>query len=243
MLKAKRNVLSLALATAIFANAGLAIAQEAPPPDTEEEDEDAEGEARTLDTVEVTGIRAAIEASIDTKRDNTSIVEAISAEDIGKLPDSSIADSLARLPGLTAQRFGNRPQEINIRGFAGDFSTGLLNGREQVSPGNNRGVEFDQFPSELINQVVVYKTPDASLVGQGLSGTIDLRTVSPLDYGEQVFAANLRHDINELDDQKQSGNRGSFSYIDQFNDGTVGLALGYAVLQSPTQANQFGSLG
>ena len=243
MLKAKRNVLSLALATAIFANAGLAIAQEAPPPDTEEEDEDAEGEARTLDTVEVTGIRAAIEASIDTKRDNTSIVEAISAEDIGKLPDSSIADSLARLPGLTAQRFGNRPQEINIRGFAGDFSTGLLNGREQVSPGNNRGVEFDQFPSELINQVVVYKTPDASLVGQGLSGTIDLRTVSPLDYGEQVFAANLRHDINELDDQKQSGNRGSFSYIDQFNDGTVGLALGYAVLKSPTQANQFGSWG
>ena len=243
MLKAKRNVLSLALATAIFANAGLAIAQEAPPPDTEEEDEDAEGEARTLDTVEVTGIRAAIEASIDTKRDNTSIVEAISAEDIGKRPDSSIADSLARLPGLTAQRFGNRPQEINIRGFAGDFSTGLLNGREQVSPGNNRGVEFDQFPSELINQVVVYKTPDASLVGQGLSGTIDLRTVSPLDYGEQVFAANLRHDINELDDQKQSGNRGSFSYIDQFNDGTVGLALGYAVLKSPTQANQFGSWG
>ena len=244
MLKAKRNVLSVALASAIFAHAGLAIAQDAPPAATEEEEEDdAEGEARTLDTVEVTGIRAAIEASIDTKRDNTSIVEAISAEDIGKLPDTSFADSLARLPGLTAQRFGNRPQEINIRGFAGDFSTGLLNGREQVSPGNNRGVEFDQFPSELINQVVVYKTPDASLVGQGLSGTVDLRTVSPLDYGEQVFAASVRADQNELAGQKADGKRYSFSYIDQFNDGTVGLALGYAKLESPTQANQFGSWG
>src|SRR5690606_8213294 len=145
--------------------------------------------------------------------------------------------------GLSAQRFGNRPQEINIRGFAGDFSTALLNGREQVSPGNNRGVEFDQFPSELINQVVVYKTPDASLVGQGLSGTVDLRTVSPLEYGEQGFAASLRHGVSELDGQKKSGNRASLSYLDQFKDGTVGLALGYAVLNSPTQANRFGSWG
>src|SRR5690606_40696571 len=119
-------------------------------------------DAVTLDRVEVTGIRRGIEDAIDTKRTSTSIVESISAEDIGKLPDMSIADSLARLPGLTAQRFGNRPQEINIRGFAGDFSTTLLNGREQVSLGNNRGVEFDQYPSELGNKVLVYKTADAS---------------------------------------------------------------------------------
>ena len=259
MLTVKRNVLCVALASAIAAYAGHAGAQETrvlTPQEQAEADakaaeeararnaaQVAENEARTLDAVEVTGIRAAIEASIDTKRDNTSIVEAISAEDIGKLPDTSIADALARLPGLTAQRFGNRPQEINIRGFAGDFSTALLNGREQVSPGNNRGVEFDQFPSELINQVVVYKTPDASLVGQGLSGTVDLRTVSPLDYGEKVFAASIRADQNELSGQKADGKRFSFSYIDQFNDDTVGLALGYARLESPTQANQFGSWG
>jgi iron complex outermembrane recepter protein len=255
MLKVKRNVLSVALASAMFANAGLAGAQEAAPAPTPQQQAEADAKAKaeaeakaaadaqTLDAIEVTGIRAAIEASIDTKRENTSIVEAISSEDIGKLPDTSIADSLARLPGLTAQRFGNRPQEINIRGFAGDFSTGLLNGREQASPSNTRSVEFDQYPSELINKVIVYKTPDASLVGQGLSGTIDMHTVSPLDYGEQIFTANYRYDVNELDDEKANGSRVSFSYIDQFNDNTVGLALGYAVLNSPTQANQFGSWG
>ena len=149
MVKLKRNMLSVALASAMTLSAAGAFAQ------TAEEDKTAEAastnEAVDLDRVTVTGIRRGIEDAIETKQSSTSIVEAISAEDIGKLPDTSIADSLARMPGLTAQRFGGRPQEINIRGFAGDFSTTLLNGREQVSLGNNRGVEFDQYPSELIS--------------------------------------------------------------------------------------------
>ncbi|TBR14597.1 MAG: TonB-dependent receptor [Lysobacter sp.] len=204
---------------------------------------DATSDAEQLDSVVVTGIRRSIEKSIDTKKAETSIVEAISSEDIGKLPDTSIADSLARLPGLTAQRFGNRPQEINIRGFAGDFSTALLNGREQVSLGNNRGVEFDQYPSELTNSVVVYKTPDASLIGQGLSGTVDLRTVRPLQFSERVVAVNARGDMNRLAGNKAYGNRFSVSYIDQFADNTVGLALGYARLNNPGQGHQFEAWG
>lgn len=251
MLKVKRNVLSVALATAILASSGQVLAQEADKDKTEQEQAEAdEAEAETdaddvtvLEAVEVTGIRAAIEQSIETKRGATSIVEAISSEDIGKLPDTSIADSLARLPGLAAQRFGNRPQEINIRGFAGDFSTALLNGREQVSLGNNRGVEFDQYPSELTHQVIVYKTPDAGLVGQGLSGTVDLRTVSPLEYGERVVAMNLRRDVNDLSGEKTRGYRASISYIDQFADDTIGLALGYAHLNNPGQGHDFGSWG
>jgi len=236
MLQPKRNLLSAALASAIILAAPQAFAQAA------DADPDAQ-EATELDRVLVTGIRAAIEKSIDTKQTSTSIVEAISAEDIGKLPDTSIADSLARLPGLTAQRFGNRPQEINIRGFAGDFSTATLNGREQVSLGNNRGVEFDQYPSELVNQVVVYKTPDASLVGQGLSGTVDLRTVRPLDYGERVTAINLRGDRNKIPGSEVDGYRFSISHINQFADNTIGLAIGYAHLDNPGQGHEFGSWG
>jgi iron complex outermembrane receptor protein len=244
----KRNLLSVALASATWMMAAGAHAQTAAPVQesaSSEEDEKTEAETKTLDRVTVTGIRAGIEDAIETKQTSTSIVEAISAEDIGKLPDTSIADSIARLPGLTAQRFGNRPQEINIRGFAGDFSTALLNGREQVSLGNNRGVEFDQYPSELIHQVVVYKTPDASLVGQGLSGTVDLRTVRPLEFGERAIALNLRGDMNEIehDDDKLYGNRFSVSYIDQFADDTVGLALGYARLNNPTQSHVFEGWG
>ena len=136
----KRNLLSTALASATLMMVSTAYAQTA---------DQNQAQAEDLDTLEVVGIRRSIQESIDAKQASTSIVEAISSEDIGKLPDTSIADSIARLPGLTAQRFGNRPQEINIRGFAGDFSTALLNGREQVSLGNNRGVEFDQYPGEL----------------------------------------------------------------------------------------------
>ena len=243
----KRNLLSVALATATLMIATAAQAQDAsanadrqaPPEETATPADD----ATELDRVTVTGIRRGIEDAIEAKRTSTSIVESVSAEDIGKLPDMSIADSLARLPGLTAQRFGNRPQEINIRGFAGDFSTTLLNGREQVSLGNNRGVEFDQYPSELMSQVMVYKTPDAQLVGQGLSGTVDLRTVRPLSFAERVTAVNLRGDMNRLEDNDEWGSRASISYIDQFADNTVGIAVGYARMDNPTQGRQFESWG
>src|SRR5690606_17346440 len=239
MLKPERNLLSVALASAIVLAAANAHAQTA---DAQEDPQEA-GEVAELETVVVTGIRRGIEDAIAAKRESTSIVEAISAEDIGKLPDMSIADSLARLPGLTAQRFGNRPQEINIRGFAGDFSTTLLNGREQVSLGNNRGVEFDQYPSELMSQVMVYKTPDAQLVGQGLSGTVALRTVRPLSFAERVTAVNLRGGMNRLEDNGDWGSRASISYIDQFADDTVGIAVGYARMDNPTQGRQFESWG
>ncbi|MBL8519315.1 MAG: TonB-dependent receptor plug domain-containing protein, partial [Betaproteobacteria bacterium] len=99
-------------------------------------------EAQKVDTVIVTGIRRGIEDAISLKQGSNSIVEAISAEDIGKLPDNSIAESIARLPGLAAQRVAGRAQTISIRGLSGDFAGTILNGREQVSTGDNRAVEF-----------------------------------------------------------------------------------------------------
>lgn len=201
----------------------------------------------TLDTVQVTGIRRGIENAIAVKRDSDSIVESISAEDIGKLPDVSIAESIARLPGLAAQRVGGRAQVISVRGLSPDFSNTLLNGREQVSTGDNRAVEFDQYPSELINAVTVYKTPDAGLIGQGLSGTLDLQTVRPLSFAKRTIAINLRGEHNTLGGQgpesKASGNRFSVTYIDQFADRKVGLALGYAHLESPIVSNEFENYG
>ncbi|MBU1521174.1 MAG: TonB-dependent receptor, partial [Alphaproteobacteria bacterium] len=195
----------------------------------------------------VTGIRRSIEASISAKANNTSIVEVISAEDIGKLPDVSIAESLARLPGVTMQRLDGRSQQISIRGLGPDFTTALLNGRELVTTGDNRGVEFDQFPSELLGSVVVYKTPDAALIGQGLAGTVDLRTVRPLAYGRQAIAVNYRHEWNDIgalnSGTTDSGDRYTVSYIDQFMDGTLGVALGYAHMSSPYQSERFNAWG
>ena len=195
-------------------------------------------------TVTVTGIRAAIESAISIKQDSNSIVEAISAEDIGKLPDTSIAESISRLPGLTSQRSDGRASDISIRGTGPEFATALLNGREQVSTGDNRSIEFDQYPSELISGVIIYKTPDASLVGQGLSGTIALQTMRPLEYGRRAIVLNVRAEKNSDaklgSDSTNHGYRASFSYIDQFFDNTLGLTLGYARLDSPIVGRELG---
>jgi iron complex outermembrane receptor protein len=190
-------------------------------------------------SVIVTGIRGSIESSIAAKKNADGITEVVTAEDIGKLPDVSIAESLARLPGLAGQRVQGRAQVITIRGLSPDFAGTLLNGREQVSSGDNRGVEFDQFPSELIYSATVYKTPDAGLVGQGLSGTIDMRVVRPLDLRERKIALNARGEYNSHGTLNQGtsakGGRFSASYVDQFANNTIGVALGYAHLDSPGQ--------
>jgi iron complex outermembrane recepter protein len=136
--------------------------------------EAATDESKSIDEVIVTGFRGALQNSIAEKRESDQIIETISAEDIGKLPDNSIAESIARAPGLTTQRLDGRAQVISIRGLAPDFSTTLLNGREQVTTGDNRSAEYDQYPAELLGSVNIYKTPQAGLIGQGLSGTVDL---------------------------------------------------------------------
>ncbi|KQQ75343.1 TonB-dependent receptor [Xanthomonas sp. Leaf131] len=240
MLKHKRSALSIALAVAMAPT--LAAAQSATPAQTTETEQTA-GAVTELDKVQVTGLRRAIEGAISVKRDSTSIVEAITAEDIGRLPDVSIAESLARLPGLAAQRVAGRAQVISVRGLSPDFSTTLLNGREVVSTGDNRSVEFDQYPSELVSGVTVYKTPDAGLVGQGLSGTVDMQTARPLSYNERVIAIGGRYQRNSLGKAANVdpyGNRFNVSYIDQFADRTIGLTIGYAHTDMPLQENQVG---
>ena len=203
----------------------------------------AQQSAPTTDTVTITGIRRGIESAISVKKASDSIVEAISAEDIGKLPDNSIAESIARLPGLSAQRVGGRAQVISVRGLSPDFATTLLNGRELVSTGDNRSVEFDQYPSELLSGVIVYKTPDAGLVGQGLSGTLDMQTIRPLNFSSRAVALNARYTRNSLGSAANAdanGSRFSVSYIDQFADRTFGIAIGFAHQETPTQENQVG---
>lgn len=199
------------------------------------------------DVVVVTGFRSSLENSVATKRDSKSIVEAVSAEDIGKLPDVSIAEALGRLPGLATQRLNGRAQGLSIRGLGPDFSTALLNGREQVTTSDNRGVEFDQYPAELLSAAVVYKTPFAGLVGQGLAGTVDLQTIRPLDRNERVVNVNGRYEFNEggslNPDAPGNGYRVVGTFIDQFADDTWGVALGVAYQSSPSQTEQYNAWG
>jgi iron complex outermembrane receptor protein len=193
------------------------------------------------------GFSGSLAAAAEAKQKSQNIVEVLMAEDIGKLPDISIADSLTRLTGLTTQRVNGRSQGISIRGLTPDFSVTTLNGREQVSSSLNRGVEFDNYPAELLNAVVVYKTSDASQVAQGIAGTIDLQTVRPLSRSGRTLAVSGYYQTTEYGEltpgSSGDGERFNISYMDQFADGKVGIALGYAYSSTPWAGKQFQAWG
>jgi iron complex outermembrane recepter protein len=207
----------------------------------------AQAPAEDAGEIVVTGIRGSLEASAQLKRRTPTIVESVSAEDIGKLPDVSIADSLARLPGVTAQRLEGRDQRLSIRGLGPDFSTTLLNGREQVTVGDNRGVEYDQYPSEFFKNVVVYKAPQASLIAAGISGTVDLRMLRPLAQKDRIIAVQARGQMNGQKnlnpDSPRFGYRGSATYVDKFADDTLGIAIGVSVTSAPSQNERYAAWG
>lgn len=230
------NPVAAGCAVLLSAMAAQAVAQEAAPAPAPapaaQPAAPAPETAPGVQQVQVTGIRRGIEAAISIKKNSTSIVEAISAEDIGKLPDASVAESISRLPGVTTQRgrSSGKASDVSVRGLSPSFNGTLLNGREMASTGNARSPEFDLFPAELMGSVVIYKTPDASVVGQGLAATIDLRTVNPLDFGKRTIAANYKKSRLGVGVTgglpEGEGERYSFSYIDQFANRTIGLAIG-----------------
>ncbi|MCY7398811.1 MAG: TonB-dependent receptor [Sphingomonas bacterium] len=253
---ASGSALTLGLALALSSPA-YAQATTTPPPAEEEPAAKVENDAASPaptdaekadgDTIVVTGFRASLQSAVGTKKRQEQIVESVSAEDIGKLPDSSIGESIARLPGIASQRTNGRANVISIRGFGPDFSQTLLNGREQTSTNDNRGVEFDQYPSEVVSQVVVYKSPNASLVGQGLVGTVDIRTVRPLDYGRRVVAIGARGSIADIGrlnaGSKDKGYRVSATYVDQFDDDRLGVAVAASYVDEPYQSQEFNAWG
>lgn len=226
--KFKPALLSVAVAGAITSSA-VAVAQE-----------------QVMEEVTVVGIRASLMRAQAVKMDSTSIVEAISAEDIGKLPDSSIAESLARVPGLAGERRGGRTSGISVRGFKEDFVGTTMNGRELLGIGDNRGVEFDLYPSEIMTGAVVYKSADASLGVQGIGGTVDLRTARPLEV-DPTITVNYSFETNSLSspnpDYDTDGSRVAVSFIEQFADDTIGIALAYADTESPLHTRNFGVWG
>ncbi|WP_339618119.1 TonB-dependent receptor [uncultured Gilvimarinus sp.] len=199
-----------------------------------------------LEEVVVTGIRASLINSMAIKEDASSIVEAISPEDIGKLPDTSIAESLARLPGLAGERRDGRTSGISVRGFNENYVATTMNGRELLGIGDNRGVEYDLYPSEIVSGAVVYKTPDASLINQGLGGIVDLRTRRPLE-SDRIISFNGSYEMNGLEsgnpDYDDTGHRLALTYSDTFADDTLGLAVTVATMESPSQEEQVRAWG
>ncbi|KAA1157238.1 TonB-dependent receptor [Pseudoalteromonas distincta] len=232
--KFKLSALMLAL---FAANSALAANEDSTnqSPSTQTED---------LEIIEVRGFSRSLIQSLNQKRFSDTVSEQISADDLGALPDISMADALTRLPGISAVRTGGQAAQINIRGLSGGFVFSTLNGREQVSTSGSRSIEFDQYPSELISSAAVYKSPKASLIEGGVAGTVELETASPLNNDQtHKFVANVRGMYNdrasEVSDATEFGDRISFSYQGKYLDDTLGVALGYARLFQPSVATQF----
>ncbi len=233
---ARRSTLSISstVTTILLAAAGSARAADQPTGTA------AAPADQPLQEVVVTGIRKGIEDAVAAKKASADMIEEVSSEDIGKLPDASIAESIARLPGLAAQRTNGRAQIFAIRGLGPDFTVTTLNGREQASVNDNRTVEFDQYPAELVSAVKVFKTPDAGMAYQGIAGTADIETVRPIAYGRRAVAFGYQRDQDSqqvnVPGYERGGNRVNLMYIDQFRDNTLGVAFGAAYNKTPYQA-------
>jgi len=195
----------------------------------------------------VTSIRSSIKRAEDIKKNSRNIVEAISSEDLGKFSDDSIAESLQRLPGVQIEEdvMGSAGDKVSIRGLGSQFVVATVNGRTAWSSGDGEGRElrsfnFSTIPSEVVNEVLVTKTPVADTIESGIGGSVDVRTLRPLeaDYGDdnwiaQVEARAQARDIGDQDfgprisgvfgAKNEAGNMGGYvafnaSNLDSGND-------------------------
>lgn len=220
MVMVRRSLLASAALMAFPAVAQDATAPAAPAPAAEEE-------------IIVTGARATQRTSIEFKRNADVVVDGLVSDEIGATPDNSVGDTLERIVGVSADRFKGNANELSVRGLGPTLSFATFNGREVSSAGGDRSVAYQQFPSELVNGVLVYKSQRADFLEGGVGGIIELRSMKPLDYGKQRIQFEIRGDFQPKDDDVYQhdglGYRANFSYTDVFSTGLgdIGVSIGY----------------
>lgn len=193
-------------------------------------------EQAPLEEVLVTGIRASVTRSMDIKRDAGGVVDAISAEDIGKFPDTNLAESLQRISGVSIDRAGGEGQAITVRGFGPEFNTVLINGRQIASENLGRGFSFDTLASELVSGIAVHKTATATMQSGGIGSTINITTARPLDIGDFKVAASVKGLYDE--NREQTTPQVSALVSDTFAEDRFGALLALSYQKRDTRLNQ-----
>lgn len=190
----------------------------------------AQDAAADSDVIVVRGIRQTIQDSIDAKRQETAIVDTLTADDIGDIPAISVGQAIQTITGATTHREKGDASEIALRGLGPFLGNSTFNGRDATNGGGNRAVNFNQFPSELVNKIMIYKTQQANLIEGGVAGTIELGTLRPLDFGRRRIQGEIKAQYNPYGDRIVGSNgvgwRGTLSYVDQFADDTIGISIG-----------------
>ncbi len=228
----RRRLLTTALLVALAPPATQALAQEAPATDQVSE----------LDTVVVTGIRASLASSMNLKRDAQGVVDGIVAEDIGKFPDTNLAEALQRISGVSIDRTSSgEGSKVTVRGISPDYNLVLLNGRQMPASNlgaggggttNSRSFDFANLAAEAISAIEVHKTGRADLPTGGIGATLNVKTARPLEIGQFLGSVGAKavHDTS-VDNLPRSFGGSKFTgelsgiFSQTFADNTFGVLV------------------
>ncbi len=213
--------------------------------------QDAAQDDSQYEEIVVTGFRASLEEGQDNKRNAPNVIESIVAEDIAKLPDLNVAETLQRIPGVAVSREGGEGRNITLRGFAPDFTRTTLNGMEVPASSDGldsggftlnagRAFDFHLFASELFTRIDVQKSQRASIEEGGIAGTVDLYSAKPLDYDKPVIVLSAQAGYNSQTEKVDP--RFTALVSDTFADGTLGVLLSAAYSKRTVQQQGFGTV-
>ena len=202
---AKPSILSLCVAAAISGST-ISFAQSA------------ESDSAPLEEITVTGIRGSLQSSVDTKRDNSAIVDAITAEDIGKFPDKNVAESLSRITGVAVTRDFGEGERVAVRGTDPSQNRVLLNGASVTSVDwftlyrPSRAFNYSILPSNVVSSLEVYKSPQADIQEGSLGGTVYLKTRRPLDLAANTLSLKTEAQYSDISGETDPQISGMYSW-------------------------------
>src|SRR6185503_16486711 len=191
-----------------------------------------------LDEIVVTGLIGSLQRNLDMKREASGVVDVITAEDIGKFPDSNVAASLQRVPGVSIQRSGTRgePTGITVRGFGGDFNETLYDGRRISTATGGRSVDFSTVGADFVGSLTVMKTPDVTLSSSSIGATINIAFPKPLDSEGTRFVVSAAG--TEQDESGSIQPSGGLLYSTTFADDTMGILADAIYTKRNTDTNR-----
>lgn len=189
-----------------------------------------------VEVIQVKGIRGSLARAMDMKREGSGVVDAISAEEMGKFPDTNLAESLQRITGVTVSRSNGEGSEITVRGFGPSFNLITLNGRQMPGTGNSRSFKLENLSSAGVSALEVYKTGKADLPSGGLGATVNIVTARPLASPglKYVVSAKGIYDESNVEGEDVTPELAAL-YSDTFADNTLGLAISLSLQERDFQ--------
>jgi TonB-dependent receptor len=185
-----------------------------------------EAKTQEIEVIEVQGIRGSLTRAMNIKRDMSGVVDAISSEEMGKFPDSNLAESLQRITGVSVSRSNGEGSQITVRGFGPDFNLVTLNGRQMPGTGNSRSYNFENLASDGVSALEVYKTARADKPTGGLGATVNIVTSKPLSSPGQKLAVSAKalHDSSNVEGDNVTPELSAL-YSNTFADDSFGFAF------------------